>query len=118
MDATTREALEQSIAKWWRNAEVTDLRDARLGPTDCPLCMLFWRSENRVNDCRGCPVYAQTATKYCGDTPFERAEAADNENDLDVFREAAADEARFLASLLPLVRDAPPLEQKPGDGAA
>lgn len=41
MDAKTAAAIEASIEKWQRNADVTSIEDASISGGDCPLCLIF-----------------------------------------------------------------------------
>jgi len=99
----TLEALKASIAKWERNAEIDDLERANLGPSSCPLCVLFYRG-----DCHGCPVFNFDIDHHrCGFTPYDAAESAYSAGHIAGFHLAARAEVAFLKSLLP------PEEQQP-----
>lgn len=107
MDTKTLDALTASIAKWEKNATVTDFNDVVMGLTDCPLCRIF-HSWFGGPDCQGCPVN-ESGCYRCGGTPYEDAEMAldawdDTSNEAESaaqFRKAAEDEVAFLKSLLP-----------------
>jgi len=95
MDARTLEALQASIAKWEKNATVEDTEDARLGVSSCPLCQVFYGDR-----CAGCPVYAFDHFR-CDGTPYDAAENAYADGNLEAFIVAARAEVAFLQSLLP-----------------
>ncbi|NJL71047.1 MAG: hypothetical protein HC888_05240 [Candidatus Competibacteraceae bacterium] len=105
MKPEVRKALEASIAKWERNAEVTDTGDAQVGIWNCALCRMFnWQwPDNEIekaNTCKGCPVYEKTGRKFCEGTPIDRTEEAEETGDIDAFILAAREEVAFLRSLL------------------
>lgn len=97
----TLEALKDSIAKWKKNCEVKSLDNVLLGSSTCPLCNLFNPSGDLYYEdkCVGCPVYENTGTMYCNNTPYEQIE--DDDVDFDTFIELAHEEVKFLESLLP-----------------
>lgn len=95
MDECTKEALEASIAKWEGYSKATSFESVHLGINACPLCRLFFISHR----CNGCPVYKYTRQRGCAGTPYEQAEHAHYESDLEAFKMAAADEHEFLKSL-------------------
>jgi hypothetical protein len=71
--------LEESIAKWEKNAAAKTWNEVTIGPGDCPLCVRFNTAYRRQwegvgSPCAGCPVAAKTGRPYCKDTPYERVE--------------------------------------------
>ena len=108
MNDETLKALQESIAKWERNARVRKPESYRLDSTDCPLCDLFW-SDSSATACVGCPVGQRSGLRYCQNTPYRDAHEAwdiwrrDPENvaSARAARKAARDEVAFLKSLLP-----------------
>jgi hypothetical protein len=88
MDADTLKALNGSIAKWEAIVAGTGVDN---GPSNCPLCHMFWRFPNC---CKGCPVSEKTGFTGCVNTPYDRY--CD-----DHTIAAAVDELEFLRSLLP-----------------
>lgn len=114
MDAKTLEALKASIAKWERNTEAKQVREYRLGISECPLCQLFNPGVvTRKRDCGGCPVAEKTGARYCNKTPYDRTEDAywlwleaplSAEKCVSA-QEAAQAELTFLKSLLPSEED-------------
>lgn len=110
MNSKTKKALEESIAKWERNATVENPDDYTLGVSSCPLCILFWHKQ-----CTFCPVKEYTGRTKCNDTPYEFAEdtwckwdiayndetadEVEKENLKLAAQEAAKTEADFLKSL-------------------
>ncbi len=90
MTPSTLAALRGSIAKWWAIVDGTG-RDK--GPSNCPLCGLFYR-----DNCVGCPVREAAGDDLCCGTPYE--EWADAVTD-EARAEAAQAELAFLVSLLP-----------------
>lgn len=94
-------ALEQSIEKWKRNSEITDLEQATLGVVSCPLCVEFYDydDEFEADHCRNCPVSIRTGRIFCRDTPYVDAEDACARDNLEQFIAAAKAEVTFLESL-------------------
>lgn len=102
MNAQTLEALKASIAKWERNAEAERPDEYLTSDVDCPLCVLFIRS-----DCDGCPVFERAGERECRGTPYRTAVSARfnwnrDQNGAARARAAARDEVAFLKSLLPV----------------
>lgn len=113
MDAKTSEALEASIAKWERNAVVSEPKQYTFTWEDCPLCVLFLGGVKER--CDGCPVKAKTGQASCDGTPYYPAQQAAQAWDWAVFedgghsartvalrdkaRAAAREEVEFLKSL-------------------
>ena len=95
----TANALEESIKKWERNAEIKFLDDAVMGWNNCPLCAIFYFDKQGFTSCKGCPVYEFTKLIGCANTPYDRAEDAEDNRDLEGFLQAAKDEVEFLKSL-------------------
>lgn len=114
MNTKVKEALRASIEKWDRNAKAQSPDDFRSSAEDCPLCVMFFLAHPTAS-CNGCPVYAATGHVTCGNTPYRDADGSrsqwksslrkGNEKDAAHFaqnaRAHAADEAKFLRSLLP-----------------
>jgi len=53
-------ALRKSIEKWKKNSEAKRPEDADMGPTSCPLCLMFNPPLSSILHslrCVGCPVY-------------------------------------------------------------
>lgn len=103
MDAKTLAALEESIAKWKRNAQAMAPGEYLTGPDNCSLCVLF-----HEGCCEGCPVMARTGRDYCRFTPYNFAATlcekwwmTGDPRDGQKARDAAREEAAFLESLLP-----------------
>jgi hypothetical protein len=94
MNKETAAALEASIEKWRKNAEIDNIEKATTGPRDCPLCVLFY-----MKMCEGCPVNADDQHSHCEYTPYEFAEEAYRQENLDGFKQAAVMEVAFLESL-------------------
>lgn len=95
-----RAALMASIEKWERNAVADRRGDALMGPAHCPLCELYIDK-----DCDGCPIYAKSSTRYCGDTPYRECEQSRDLWDLSddfqgAFQAAARAEVDFLRAVL------------------
>jgi hypothetical protein len=94
MNKETAAALEASIEKWRKNAEIDNIEKATTAPHDCPLCTLFYKKM-----CDGCPVNADGRHSHCEYTPYEFAEEAYRKENLDGFKQAAVNEVIFLESL-------------------
>ena len=92
MDEKTAAALEESIAKWKRNARVRDIENAKIYGDSCALCKLF-------PGCGECPVFVFTGYTDCQYTPWRAVFNAYHGNDLEVFRKAVLAEVAFLESL-------------------
>jgi len=60
------EALEASIAHWYRLATGTRNENEEMYGSDCALCRLY-RSKN---DCGECPVKVETGESHCSDGPW------------------------------------------------
>ncbi|MDH1268948.1 hypothetical protein N5C81_15085 [Rhizobium pusense] len=109
MEQITREALEASIKHWQEITEVTAYNQVHIGPEDCALCQLFniHDDDNEDQNCIGCPVRDATGKRYCGDSPYLRANNAkiswwEGKSKLEDFIAAAKDELDFLISLRPV----------------
>lgn len=90
MNKRTLKALQGSIRKW---QGVVDGRVKDKGPSNCPLCEVFF-----YHHCRGCPVAEHTGFSDCYDTPYDEwCEASTPAEE----RRAARHELAFLKSLLP-----------------
>jgi hypothetical protein len=100
MTPKTLEALQESIAHWRYNEQITDINKARLGPAECALCANFKDHWDKPM-CTGCPVFLKTKTRGCRFTPYDDAVFAAENYDLAAFLSAAKDEREFLESLLP-----------------
>lgn len=87
MDNLTLEALRGSVKKW---QAIVDGTGKNRGPSDCPLCKLFFF----VRLCVGCPVFERTGETGCGGTPY-----MDYEKHGELYLAQA--ELDFLISLLP-----------------
>ena len=100
MNATTRKALEDSIAHWARL--VTGNRQEGEAP-DWRWCALCARFYNPSDQCDGCPVKEETGVNGCDDTPYIYAANAWDAHGKDSpeFRRAARKVLAFLASLRP-----------------
>ena len=101
MEPRTLEALKGSIQKW---EKIVDGSGADFGPSNCPLCKLFWKSVTARPSpyCTGCPVAEKTGEFACRSTPYEEWEGlSDNKVVDDRSREIAIEELNFLKSLLP-----------------
>lgn len=101
MDDRTLKALIASRDKWLRNAEAETPDEYLIGPSNCALCVEFWR-----DNCDGCPVYVSTGLRYCAGTPYGAAENAHanwiyGEGTKAAAQAAAREEAAFLDSLIP-----------------
>lgn len=81
---TVTEALRGSIAKWEAIVAGTGTDQ---GPTNCPLCVLFWDAPNY---CSGCPISEWSGQSYCYGTPYERRNMPGG----------AQDELDFLKSII------------------
>ena len=110
MDALTLIALKESIAHWKRMAEGEEKTGEGPLHKDCPLCELFFplatlkdQNTDESKDCVGCPIFENTRTKYCQDTPYSDAyDAWDYSGPgSDAFRDYAWNMLEFLESLLP-----------------
>ena len=96
MDREAREALELSIEKWKANENITNMSEAKTGPSDCPLCALYHYNEP---NCVGCPVYERMGEPWCRDTPYTEAERLCYYGTVADFKVAARKEREFLESL-------------------
>lgn len=101
MSEGTLTALKGSIEKW---EDVRDRKIADKGPTNCPLCQLFFANPG----CFGCPVAAASGDSCCDQTPYEEWGVHQAHHDEHVQRvyceeceEHAQNEVDFLKSLLP-----------------
>ena len=92
MSPETREALEESIELWRRNA--SDPNHLKLGSDHCPLCNLFLE----IFNCNGCPIYETTALRYCRGTPYHKVLY---EKDPQRIQQLCEEEHQFLRNLLP-----------------
>lgn len=97
MDKKTLEALQASIKHWEANVAAKTIKETSTAASDCALCDLFLREHL----CVGCPVFVKTEGRYCGRTPYIKADQAWRSKDLPSFHEAAQEELDFLRSLLP-----------------
>lgn len=79
MDETAL-ALNRSVMRWHRFANVTDLSDPAIDD-QCPLCLLFLKG-----GCAGCPIADMTGQTGCRGTNYRAA--------IDAYQEAGA--ARLL----------------------
>ena len=104
MNPETLEALKASIAKWERNQTVQTAKEVDLGPSYCPLCLLFNTYAMKINEsddnCVGCPVFEKTKKKFCRGTPYDDVEVSRFTSAEDI-RRLAVKETEFLKSLLP-----------------
>lgn len=106
MNKKTLKALNESIAKWERNAKAETPANYLTTPADCPLCELFF---GYPKYCEGCPVAECTGEAVCDGSPYDdAAKAGKNWTDHPqsnayryAARAAARKEVRFLRSLLP-----------------
>jgi hypothetical protein len=106
MDARTSAALEASIAHWSENIAAETPDGARTGPDHCALCQEF-NPCAEIDDCDGCPVFANTGRRYCAGTPYEAAHGAlmmwvdvpSNPASRDEFRKHATAMRNFLIGL-------------------
>ncbi len=94
MDKQTTDALHKSIAHWKENEAITDIKGARISPSDCALCKLFFNDH-----CRGCPVNDAGYHECCG-SPHTEAFNAVCDGDLKAFKRAARKEVQFLDGLI------------------
>lgn len=104
-------ALRQSIEKWKMNSEAKFPENADMGPTSCPLCLMFNPEAAPVSPllCVGCPVYEHTGKQYCEKTPYDRCHMAHSHWELEPknrhlrrrYTDWAKKEVAFLESLLP-----------------
>lgn len=104
MKTATKEALLESIEHWKENESIDKIEDAKVGPQHCALCKRFLKTQcflNKENIIERCPVYETTSNPYCVKTPYEKADHAYDDHDLDTFLKAAKQEREFLESLLP-----------------
>jgi hypothetical protein len=101
MPAKTLAALKGSI-KHWEDNVAAEVGDGSTRWQDCKLCLLFnpYEEEGPEN-CRGCPVMAQTGKRYCEDSPYHEAWTANVFKDETRWKAAALAELNFLRSLLP-----------------
>lgn len=102
----TRAALVESIAHWRENEALQAYPACGVPPIfgrDCRLCAIFNPEEGREDAmaCTGCPVFDKTRYTQCRQTPWWRVYGIwEVGGPLDLFREAAKDERKFLESLL------------------
>ena len=109
MDQLKALALEEAIAHWKRLATGNRKLGEGVGPSDCPLCSLYWKQEARGSAegprvwCNGCPVFERTGQEACRGTPYEAvSDAMDKDDsfmDTPEFMELAERELEFLESL-------------------
>lgn len=101
-------ALRASIKKWKKNAKAKDPHEVKLGPMDCPLCVLI--DPHTVRSCGGCPIYIATKQHFCrGNRAYNDALTARNhwwnraksKSLRKRFQIHAQKEVDFLESLLP-----------------
>lgn len=113
MDNRTLTALEESIAKWERNAVAEKPFEYLTSAYNCPLCKIFnLKNPQNGTNCEGCPVSESTGRPYCVGTPYYVANTASDawyycyqEGSAESYKlaahKAARDEVEFLKSLLP-----------------
>ena len=100
----TQEALKASIEKWERNAVAEKPHEYLTGPSDFPLCNIYWTA----NDCRSCPVFEKTGMSDCKGTPYSKCYDAlfiwnsnpSSDKKRAAAHEAARREVEFLRGLL------------------
>jgi len=97
-------ALNQSIAKWKKNAEARTYKGLKLGIDSCPLCKIYHpRHDLEKMDCKGCPIAEATGANYCEKTPYQyfdvtsRDDIADN---MDIARGVSIGMASMLRLIL------------------
>ena len=107
MSPSTLHALQASIRHWEALAATTTADQIAIGPDKCGLCKEFWFTPERIDQCKGCPVFEKTGERFCGSSPFEKANSLwdswdeDEEFPWKEWKEAAQEELDFLRSLLP-----------------
>jgi hypothetical protein len=101
MTPKAAEALELSILKWKKNAQISRVRDAKIYGNSCALCTLFAKAKNEIlEECAGCPVSDSTGKSSCSDSPWEWARRIyETDGNLTFFHLAALAEVVFLESL-------------------
>lgn len=108
MNKETLTALKGSIEKW-KDIRFNEGKDD--GTENCPLCKLYYTEWDDDKLCVGCPVSEKTGEDSCSSTPYtdwkQHHVAAHNNYQYpfsclcSTCREIAADEIKFLESLLP-----------------
>ena len=84
--------LDLAIAKWKDNAEGQPLHT---GMRDCPLCLAYAIAGR---DCTGCPVFRDSGSRCCEDTPYETLNNTLNSGTLSIAHDdGLLPEHRYLA---------------------
>ena len=103
MSKQAEKALRESIKTWKHH--VAHPANTLLGREGCALCALYWGALE-PEGCRACPIQQHTGRIHCYGTPYAAANHAllriqEGVGYPATFVARAADQVRFLESLLP-----------------
>lgn len=104
--AEVLQALKDSRPHWLENASIDDLKDAKIGITDCSLCILLGRHRTMPSNCDICLLNDSGGCCCIEWRVVDKAELAGN---LPEFRKASLDMVKRLD------REIAKLEGKPGE---